>query len=159
MRHISPPVAATCDTGAVASCSAGNENTPTRAPSANPPRVNDSSASNPKAIEPASGASTSAPPTNVITDLPPRNPANAGYAWPTIAAATAAYATQMPPSARPASAASVPFSASPTNAGQARAQPSCSSAFQAPGLPSPVRYRSVSWRRATSSDTGTEPSR
>ena len=29
-----------------------------------------------------------APPTNVMTDLPPRRPAKAGNAWPTIAAAS-----------------------------------------------------------------------
>ena len=39
----------------------------------------------------------------------------------------------------------------------ARRAPSCSSAFHAPGLPSPVRYRSTPWRRATSSATGIEP--
>jgi len=90
MSVISPPVAATCQTGDVASCSSGNENTPTRAPSANPPRVHDSTASSSSAIAPAVGARTSAPPTNVITDLPPRRPANAGNACPIIVAATAA---------------------------------------------------------------------
>ena len=46
MRHMSPPVAATCSIGdGRRAAISGNANTPTRAPNAKPPRVNDSPAS------------------------------------------------------------------------------------------------------------------
>jgi hypothetical protein len=37
----------------------------------------------------ARGDSTTMPPTKVSTDRPPRNPAKAGQAWPTMAAPVA----------------------------------------------------------------------
>jgi len=87
MRH---PVAATRSTGSVASCTTGKQKIPTRAPSAKE-RVTSVTRTQPAAqIAAASGASTSAAPTNVMTDLPPRKRAKSGSACPSMAAAAAA---------------------------------------------------------------------
>ena len=156
---MSPPVAATRDGASSASWASGKPKTPARAPHAKDrvPRLTTTHAASATAA--ASGLSANAPPANVITDLPPRPPAKSGNACPSMAPATPAYAPPTPASTRPARPAKVPLSASPTNAGHARRAPSCSSAFHAPGLPSPVARRSTSWRRATSSAAGTDPSR
>jgi hypothetical protein len=68
------------------SCTIGNATNPTRAATANERRIANVSRRIPMEIANGIGANTAAPPANARTLLPPRNPANTGNEWPSIAA-------------------------------------------------------------------------
>ena len=88
IRLMSAPVAAVRWGESRSTCATGKPKTPTLAP-----QVNDEvavTAAHAAAATPAArGDSTTIPPTKVRTDRPPRNPAKAGQAWPTMAAPAA----------------------------------------------------------------------
>ena len=155
------PWPSTCSTGSVASWTTGNANTPTRAPHLKPaaarsPRRRARGRSRRRA-----GRARTPPPTNVITALPPRKPANSGNAWPSIAPGDAG--ERAPPAGereRRRARRAGPWRRRPRNAG-ARA-PGAELLERVPRARVAVaraRRRSTPWRRATSSATGIEPSR
>jgi len=169
---MSAPVAATCATGVNGACSTGRAKTATRAPIANERVAAVTAASASSASANAGGQITAMPPAKASTDRPPRKPAKTGQAWPAIAPATAAYTAGtlapagtpsapacQPLTASPSSPATAPLARSPANTGTARRAPSSPLTFQKPGLRSPASRGSTPCARATSTATGTEPTR
>jgi len=88
MMPMSAPVAAVRWGESSRAWATGKPKTPTRAPHAKD-EVAVTAAQAAAATPAARGDSTHMPPTNVSTERPPRNPAKAGQAWPTMAAPTA----------------------------------------------------------------------
>ena len=115
----------------------------------------------PGAPRAAAGDSANAPPTKVITALPPRKPVQTGNACPTIAPATAAYPVHQSPRAR------APDQARRSGAWRRRRRTPARRArrraararSRRPGCRRPCGNRSTPYERATGSDTGIAPSR